>query len=273
MGGLGSTRVTGRVDGHAAQAGSRCGKGSPLFAEMTINAPKSSVDRRRPPLRRSPRRLDAGPAGRLWRRFGAGSAQHSVTRVGPRGAQEVVPVEHMQVVGITHRTSRAGDPHRHIHMQIGTRVWAAGKWRALDHRGAVQAARRDPRARHRRDRRAPRSLPQTLAEHGLTLDPVTGEVTELEPFNARNEQAVGDRSRKQPRPPRSRVGSRASWREIGPGRRRTDAGHGVGVPAAREEARTTSKNEQWWLTGTHARPATTPSSLNPRPAQPAGIAG
>jgi hypothetical protein len=48
------------------------------------------------------------------------------------GAQEVVPIEQMQVVGITHRTSRAGDPHRHIHMQIGTRVWAAGKWRALD---------------------------------------------------------------------------------------------------------------------------------------------
>lgn len=39
-------------------------------------------------------------------------AQHSVTRVGPRGRQEVVPIEHMQVVGITPRTSRAGDPHR-----------------------------------------------------------------------------------------------------------------------------------------------------------------
>ena len=51
----------------------------------------------------------------------------------------------MQVVGITHRTSRAGDPHRHIHMQIGTRVWAAGKWRALDtaalfkQQGAIRA--------------------------------------------------------------------------------------------------------------------------------------
>jgi hypothetical protein len=51
----------------------------------------------------------------------------------------------MQVVGISHKTSRAGDPHRHIHMQIGTRVWAAGKWRALDtaalfkQQGAIRA--------------------------------------------------------------------------------------------------------------------------------------
>lgn len=59
-------------------------------------------------------------------------AQHSVTRVGPRGKQEVVPVQQLQTVAVSHRTSRAGDPHRHIHFQIGTRVWAAGKWRALD---------------------------------------------------------------------------------------------------------------------------------------------
>src|SRR5699024_10751951 len=58
--------------------------------------------------------------------------QHSVTKVGPRGAREVVPIESMQVVSIRHKTSRAGDPHRHIHMQIGTRIFAAGKWRALD---------------------------------------------------------------------------------------------------------------------------------------------
>src|SRR5690606_8130943 len=56
-------------------------------------------------------------------------AQHSVTRVGPRGKQEVVPVQQLQTVAVFHRTSRAGDPHRHIHFQIGTRVWAAGKWR------------------------------------------------------------------------------------------------------------------------------------------------
>lgn len=35
-------------------------------------------------------------------------ALHSVTRVGSLGAQEVVPIEQMHVVGITHRTSRGG---------------------------------------------------------------------------------------------------------------------------------------------------------------------
>lgn len=59
-------------------------------------------------------------------------ALHSVIRVRSLGAQEVVPVERTQVVGITHRTSRVGDPHRHIHMRIGMRVWAAGKWRGLN---------------------------------------------------------------------------------------------------------------------------------------------
>ena len=48
--------------------------------------------------------------------------QHSVTRVGPRGKQEVVPIEQLETVAVSHKTSRAGDPHRHIHFQIGMRV-------------------------------------------------------------------------------------------------------------------------------------------------------
>ena len=31
-----------------------------------------------------------------------------------------------------HHTSRAGDPHRHLHMQINARVFAKGQWRGLD---------------------------------------------------------------------------------------------------------------------------------------------
>ena len=30
-----------------------------------------------------------------------------------------------------HYTSRAGDPHRHLHLQINARVWAAGRWRGI----------------------------------------------------------------------------------------------------------------------------------------------
>ncbi len=108
---------------------------------------------------------------------------HSVTRVGPRGRQEVVPVERLGTVAIAHRTSRAGDPHRHIHLQVGTRVWAAGAWRGLDtaalfrQQGAIRALGTAVLAAHPR-------LAAVLDARGLTLDPVTGEVAELAPFNA-----------------------------------------------------------------------------------------
>lgn len=156
-------------------------QGSPRFAEMVINTPKSlSIAAALHP--EVSEALDAAQQVALseiqrW------LSQHSVTRVGPRGKQEVVPIEHMQVVGITHHTSRAGDPHRHIHMQVGTRVWAAAAWRALDtaamfkQQGAIRALGSAVIA-------ASPELAAVLNRHGLTLDPVTGEVTELEPFNA-----------------------------------------------------------------------------------------
>lgn len=161
----------------AAAAGT---KGSPLFAEMTINAAKSLSVAAALHAEVS-EALDAAQQdalGEIRRWLG----QHSVTRAGPRDQREVLPIEQMQVVGITHKTSRAGDPHRHIHMQIGTRVFAAGKWRALDtaallkQQGAIRALGTAVIAAHPQ-------LAQTLTEHGLTLDPVTGEVIELQPFN------------------------------------------------------------------------------------------
>lgn len=155
--------------------------GSPRFAEMTINGPKSLsiAAALHPEVSTALDRAQQEALAEIRRWL----ALHSVTRVGPRGAQEVVPVEHMQVVGITHRTSRAGDPHRHIHMQIGTRVWAAGKWRALDtvaifrQQGSIRALGTAVIAAHP-------ELAEMLDRHGLTLNPATGEVVELEPFNA-----------------------------------------------------------------------------------------
>ena len=176
--------ITGESMGTPRKPGTTPGKarrGSPLFAEMTINAPKSlSVAAALHPGVSDA--LDAAQqdAASEIRRF---LGQHSVTLAGPRGKQEVLPVEHMQTVAITHKTSRAGDPHRHTHFQIGTRVWAGGKWRALTtaalfkQQGAIRALGTAVIAAHPQ-------LARTLAEHGLTLDPVTGEVAELEPFNA-----------------------------------------------------------------------------------------
>lgn len=155
-------------------------KGSPLFAEMTINAPKSlSVAAAlHPGVSEALDQAQQDALAEIRRWLG----QHSVTRVGPRDAREVISIERMQVVGIRHKTSRAGDPHRHIHMQVGTRVFAAGKWRALDtaalfkQQGAIRALGTAVIAAHPR-------LAHALAEHGLTLDPGSGEVVELEPFN------------------------------------------------------------------------------------------
>src|SRR3954453_21726864 len=58
-------------------------------------------------------------------------AGHATTRVGPRGGQVQVPLELVEAVTVRHYTSRAGDPHRHLHLQINARVFAAGKWRGL----------------------------------------------------------------------------------------------------------------------------------------------
>lgn len=155
--------------------------GSPRFAEMVVNAPKSlSVAAALHPDVSDA--LDAAQADAVneIRRF---LALHSVTRVGPRRRQEVVPMERLQTVAVVHKTSRAGDPHRHVHFQIGTRVWAAGKWRGLDtaalfkQQGAIRALGTAVLAAHP-------ALADALDRHGLTLDPVTGEVTELEAFNA-----------------------------------------------------------------------------------------
>src|SRR3954451_18379174 len=58
-------------------------------------------------------------------------SQHATTRVGPRGGQVQVPVEVLEAVTVRHYTSRAGDPHRHLHLQVLSRVFADGKWRGL----------------------------------------------------------------------------------------------------------------------------------------------
>ncbi|WP_448073591.1 relaxase domain-containing protein [Georgenia yuyongxinii] len=115
--------VSGEPMGRARQTGG-ARHGSPRFAEMVVNAPKSlsiaAALHSDLSAALDAAQRDAVVVIRSW------LGQHSVTRVGPRGRQEVVPVERLQTVSISHRTSRAGDPHRHIHLQIGTRVWARG---------------------------------------------------------------------------------------------------------------------------------------------------
>ncbi len=122
---------------------------------------------------------------------------HATTRVGPRGGQVQVLVETLEAVTVRHYTSRGGDPHRHLHLQINARVLAAEKWRGLhtvgvrDSLAAVNgighaAVVTDP------DFRA------ALAAHGYTVD-ATGEIPELAgyvgPFSARAAQIGRHRDR------------------------------------------------------------------------------
>ncbi|CUR54628.1 ATP-dependent exoDNAse (Exonuclease V) alpha subunit-helicase superfamily I member-like protein [metagenome] len=108
-------------------------------------------------------------------------AEHATTRVGPRGRQVQVPVEEIEAAVVRHYTSRAGDPHRHLHLQINARVFAHGSWRGLhtvgmrDSLAAINgighaAVATDPQFR------------AALAAEGLTLDPESAEVAELAPF-------------------------------------------------------------------------------------------
>ena len=107
---------------------------------------------------------------------------------------------------VRHYTSRAGDPHRHLHLQINARVWAAGRWRGLhtvgvrDSLGAINgighaAVMCDPEFR------------AALAAHGYTLDPKSGEVVQLAPYVGRFSATHRGRSA-QRRPVRSRVAHR-----------------------------------------------------------------
>jgi hypothetical protein len=83
-------------------------KGSPRFADLIVNAPKSlSIAAALHP--EFCEALDMAQATatdeiRHW------LARHSATLVGPKGAQEVVTVESLQTVAMVHHSSRAGDP-------------------------------------------------------------------------------------------------------------------------------------------------------------------
>lgn len=95
-----------------------------------------------------------------------------------------VPVEQIEAAVIRHYSSRAGDPHRHLHLQLNARVFAAGKWRGLHSVGArdcLEAINGIGRTAIATDP----GFRQALADHGLTLDPASGELIELAPFAAR----------------------------------------------------------------------------------------
>lgn len=181
---------------------------SPRFAEMTVNCDKSlSVAAALVPEVSAA--LDAAQADAAAA-MGAYLARNSVTRVGKRGAQEFVPVERFEQVAVVHRTSRAGDPHRHIHVQWNSRVFADGHWRSL-HTAATLKQQGALRGIAEAVINSHPQLRAALRAAGLTFDASTGAVTEL--------AAHADLMSKRARQVQENVTKlEREWREQNPGR-------------------------------------------------------
>ncbi|WP_179659243.1 MobF family relaxase [Nocardioides panzhihuensis] len=157
-------------------------------------------------------------------------AQHSTTRVGPRDRQVQVPVEEIEAAVIRHYTSRAGDPHRHLHLQINARVYAQGRWRGLHTVGTRDAIAAINGIGHAAVM-ADLEFRRVLAAHGYTMDLVSGEITELREyvgeFSARAEQIRSNMDRyaarwrrehpgEEPGPRLRQVWDRRAWADARP---------------------------------------------------------
>ena len=188
-------------------------------------------------------------------------AQHATTRVGPRGRQVQVPVEKIEAAVIRHYTSRAGDPHRHLHLQINARVWAAGAWRGLHSVGVRDMIEAINGIGHAAVATDP-EFRAVLAARGFTLDAETGEIEQLAPyvgaFSARTGQIHRNIDRYE-----------AEWRREHPVR---SLGHGCvrrgigGRGPMRGRTRSSRPTAlSWWRVGTTS---CAPWATATRPAQP-----
>jgi exodeoxyribonuclease V alpha subunit len=139
-------------------------------------------------------------------------------------------------VTVRHYSSRAGDPHRHLHLQVNARVFAAGKWRGTD-----TVAVRDSIHAINGIGHAAVTYPQfraALTAHGYTLDP-DGEIEPLaqyvQPFSHRAAQIGANIARyetewrrghpgEQPGPPQWRAWDARAWADARPDKVTPEAG-------------------------------------------------
>ncbi|MGH3346176.1 MAG: MobF family relaxase [Nocardioides sp.] len=149
------------------------------FVEVTVNGPKtwSLAAALHPDISAV---LDAAQ-DRAATEIVGWVAQHATTRVGPRGRQVQVPVEEIEAAVIRHYTSRAGDPHRHLHLQVNARVFAAGAWRGLHSVGVRDMIEAINGIGHAAVATDP-EFREALAANGFTLDAETGEIEQLAPY-------------------------------------------------------------------------------------------
>jgi exodeoxyribonuclease V alpha subunit len=121
-----------------------------------------------------------------------------VTRIGPRGAQVEVGNLTVETARVRHLTSREGDPHRHVHLMLNTRVKAPdGSWRGL-HSAAIRQQIRAVNERGTRVLITDLGLREALASQGYTLG-ADGEVDQARGavalLSKRTAQVAEDRER------------------------------------------------------------------------------
>jgi exodeoxyribonuclease V alpha subunit len=159
------------------------------FVEVTVNGPKSwsLAAAAHPDVSQAYNATQRRAAEQILAWVG----EHATTRVGPRGRQVQVPVERLEAAVVAHRTSRAGDPHWHLHLQVSSRVWAAGTWRGLHTVGFRESIAAINGIGHAAVMTDP-GFRAALAAHGYHVDPGSGEIVELdaygEAFSARSKQ-------------------------------------------------------------------------------------
>jgi hypothetical protein len=131
---------------------------------------------------------------------------------------------------VRHYTSRAGDPHRHLHLQINARVWAQGRWRGLHTVGVRDSLEAINGIGHAAVMCDP-AFRAVLAAHGYTLDSESGEIAELAAyvgsFSARARQIEthvdsyeatwrSEHPEQEPGPKRRQSWDRRAWAETRP---------------------------------------------------------
>ena len=122
----------------------------------------------------------------------------AVTRVGLRGGQVEVGNLTVETARVRHLTSREGDPHRHVHLMLNTRVKAPdGSWRGL-HSAGIRQQIRAVNERGTRVLMTDLGLRQALASQGYTLG-ADGEVDQardaVDLMSKRTAQVGEDRER------------------------------------------------------------------------------
>jgi hypothetical protein len=165
--------VTGEVKG-VIRAGGK--EREPLrFVEVVVNNPKSLsiVASQNPAVSAAYDAVLSRQADEIAKYLSA----VAVTRIGPRGAQLEVGDLSIETARVLHLTSREGDPHRHVHLMLNTRVMSPdGTWHGL-HSAAIRQHIRAINERGSRILLSDGELRAVLAREGYSLDR-DGEIAE-----------------------------------------------------------------------------------------------